>query len=293
MELFTRLKERFPRLECECNFCFARHTTIGCGGIAAVAAYPSCAEETAELLAWLGRERIPYCFLGAGANVLPSDGAFDGVVVRFCRLNALGADGAEVFSGAGVTGGAFLSFAEHGGIGGFSPFSGIPMTIGGGTAMNAGVRELHFSDVVQRVLCVESGRLRILEREDCAFREKDSLFLRGIAVVGVWMRGKLSHPADIARESCYFRARRSRLPKGRSMGCTFVNPAGISAGELIERCGLKGARRGGAVVSGRHANFILNEGASGSDVAALIEFVKEQVEKQTGIALQEEIRRIP
>lgn len=293
MELFTRLKERFPRLECECNFRFARHTTIGCGGIAAVAAYPSCAEETAELLAWLGRERIPYCFLGAGANVLPSDGVFDGVVVRFCRLNALGADGAEVFSGAGVTGGAFLSFAEHGGIGGFSPFSGIPMTIGGGTAMNAGVRELHFSDVVQRVLCVESGRLRILEREDCAFREKDSLFLHGIAVVGVWMRGKLSHPADIARESCYFRARRSRLPKGRSMGCTFVNPAGISAGELIERCGLKGARRGGAVVSGQHANFILNEGASGSDVAALIAFVKEQVEKQTGIALREEIRRIP
>lgn len=293
MELFTRLKERFPKLACECGFDFSRHTSIGCGGRAAAAASPSCAEEARQLLAWLRAEGIPFCFLGAGANVLAADGCFEGVAVRFARLNRLSADNEVVFAEAGVTGGRLLSFAQERGVGGFSPFSGIPMTVGGGTAMNAGVREAHFSDVVARVLCVENGKLRMLEGRDCRFSEKDSIFLAGIAVIGVWLRGRPSRPADIARESCYFRKRRAVLPKGRSMGCTFVNPQGISAGALIEACGLKGTRVGGAVIAEKHANFILNEGATSGDVAALIALVKEEVRRQTGIALREEIRYLP
>ena len=293
MELFARLKERFPRLDCSKAFDFSRHTTIGCGGIAAAAAAPCCAEEAAELLTWLSREKIAHCFLGAGANVLPSDGFFDGVVIRFHRLDSLARQETEVFAGAGVTGGKLLTFSEKAGIGGFSPFSGIPMSVGGGTAMNAGIRELHFSDVVRRVLCVENGKLRTLEWRDCSFSEKNSVFLSGIAVIGVRLRGKIARPEDIARESCYFRKRRSCLPKGRSMGCVFVNPKDMSAGELIERCGLKGVRRGGAVVSEQHANFILNEGATSADISSLIAFVKEEVRRQTGILLRREIRCLP
>lgn len=77
------------------------------------------------------------------------------------------------------------------------------------------------------------------------------------------------------------------------MGCTFVNPRGISAGALIEACGLKGTRVGGAVIAEKHANFILNEGATSGDVAALIALVKEEVRRQTGIVLREEIRYLP
>lgn len=293
MGLYTRLKEQFPRMDCEREFDFSRHTTIGCGGRAEAAASPADEQEAQALLVWLRRESIPYCILGAGANVLASEGLFAGVVVRLRRLDRLECRGTELFAGAGVTGGRLLAFAQQHGIGGFSPFSGIPMTVGGGTAMNAGVRELHFSDVVRRVLCVENGTLRTLEQRECAFSEKDSIFLKGVPVLGVTLRGKLARSEEIARESCYFRTRRRGLPKGRSMGCTFVNPPGISAGSLIERCGLKGTRVGGAVVSVRHANFILNEGATADDVAALIGRIKAEVARQTGIILREEIRRIP
>ena len=293
MELFAHLKARFPHLPCTRGFDFSRHTTIGCGGSAAAEAQPRTAEEGAALLAWLERGRIPHCILGAGANVLPSDGMFEGVVVRFCRLRTLDADGPLVFAGAGVTGGALLSFAQARGIGGFSPFSGIPMTMGGGTAMNAGVRELHFSDITERVLCASGGELCTLPARECAFGDKQSVFLSGIAVLGVTLRGRQALPEDIARESCYFRTRRRKLPKGRSMGCVFVNPEGMSAGALIEACGLKGARVGGAVVSDAHDNFILNEGATASEIAALIDLIGRTVTARTGIVLREEIRRIP
>lgn len=292
MRLFLQLHSRFPSLYLKENFDFSRHTTIGCGGRAKVAAYPTSVEESAALLAFLQRERIPVCFLGAGANVLPSDEDFDGVVVLFHKLNALYADDTVLYAGAGVTGGAFLRYAWEHGIGGFSAFSGIPMTVGGAITMNAGIKQLHCSDVVRRVLCVESGKLRTLESSDCDFGEKYSIFQNGIAVLGAYFQGKSALPDVIAKESCYFRSLRAHLPKGRSMGCTFVNPKHCCAGQLIEQCHLKNARVGGAVVSPLHANFIINEHGTATDVAMLINLVKQVVKAQTGVDLREEIRRI-
>ena len=256
-------------------------------------ARPESAREAAELFAWLKGEGIPHFLLGAGANVLPPDGDYDGVIVRLCRLRGLDCRGEHIIAGAGVTGGALLAFAQAHGVGGFSPFSGIPMTVGGGVAMNAGVRELHFSDVVTGVLAAVGGRTVYLDRAACCFAEKSSLFQEGIAVLAVRIAGRPSAPEDIARASCYFRSRRASLPKGRSMGCVFVNPTGMSAGALIEGCGLKGTRVGGAFVSERHANFILCEGGTPADVASLISLIKERVKERTGVILREEIRRIP
>lgn len=293
MQLYPRLHAQFPALFLQPSFDFARHTTIGCGGMAEVAAFPSSVEESAAVISYLAREHIPTCYLGAGANVLPADGTFAGVVVLFRRLDALYAEGTDLFAGAGVTGGRLLAFACRNGIGGFSPFSGIPMSVGGGVTMNAGIKDLHFSDVVQRVLCCDRGKIFVLDRQDCAFGEKASIFQRGITVLGVQLRGRYAKQADIDRESCHYRSLRVNFPKGRSMGCVFVNPEGIPAGKLIEACGLKGKRIGGAVVSLQHANFICNEGGSARDVALLIDYIKQTVKRQTGIALREEIRRIP
>ncbi len=293
MEHFAELPARFPNIAWEREFSFARHTTIGCGGTAALAASPADGESAARLLQALQRAGIPHCFLGAGANVLPSDEPFCGVVVRFDRLNALSADGETVFAGAGVTGGALLRFAERHLLGGFEPFTGIPMTVGGGVTMNAGVAERHFSDVVRAVVGVKDGKVTTFSPRDCAFGEKTSLFRSGIAVLGAYLKGEAAtREAIVARREC-FRAKRAHLPKGRSMGCVFVNPEGDSAGRLIELCGLKGRRRGGAVVSPLHGNFILNEGGSSADVAALIAEVKEGVRIGTGILLREEICRLP
>lgn len=288
------LRAHFPQLKAGEQFDFARHTSIGCGGTAAAWACPSDGEELASLLALCESERIPYCFLGAGANVLPQDGLFDGVVIRFCGFRKLMAEGCIVRVGAGVTGGRLLRFARENCLAGAEFLTGIPMTVGGAIAMNAGVKEGHIGDLVSGVVCAVPGRVFSLSSEACRFGEKDSIFLREkIAVIGGELKFKYSFPDEIERRRCYFRLKRASLPKGRSMGCVFVNPEEESAGALIERCGLKGVRIGGARVSGIHANFILNEGGSSADVSALIALVKERVERETGVVLREEVRRLP
>lgn len=293
MDISKRLLVRFPKLELIERFSFAAHTTIGCGGTAACAAMPVCAEEAAELLSFILAQKIPFCFLGAGANVLPADVFFDGVVIRFCRMRTLYDSDGLLYAGAGVTGGSLLSFAASKSMGGLEAFSGIPMSVGGGVTMNAGVKELHFSDVTERVLAAENGRLRMLSAADCNFSDKTSIFQQGIAVLGVYLKCRRSDPHTIASAACYFRRRRAALPKGRSMGCAFVNPQEGAAGEIIERCGMKGTRVGGARVSEIHANFILNEGGSADDVSSLARLVAARVHMQTGIVLREEFRRIP
>ena len=294
MTLYGLLSERFPRLCAGEYFDFARHTSIGCGGTAAAWASPRSGEELSSLLAFLEGTCIPYCFLGAGANVLPRDGFFDGVVIRFCGFCSLAAEGALVRVGAGVTGGRLLRFAKEKCLAGAEFLTGIPMTVGGAVAMNAGVKEGHIGELISRVVCASAGRTFCLSQAECAFEEKVSIFLReNIAVIGAELRLKHSFPEEIARRRCYFRTKRRELPKGRSMGCVFVNPEGKSAGAVIEACGLKGMRLGGARVSEVHANFILNDGGTASEVSALIALVKARVEKETGIVLREEVRRLP
>ena len=293
MDIFAFLAERMSGLVLGREFSFAENTSIGCGGIAAVVAYPKDGEETAQLLSLLNHSGIPYCFLGAGANVLPSDERFDGVVVRFSRMRALFSVGEHIHAGAGISGGVLLGFAERNALSGFEPFAGIPMTVGGGTAMNAGISERHFSDLVTEVEGVEGGVLRRFSLKECCFSEKQSVFQSGIAVTGVRFRAAKSSPARIVELTRQYRLRRRTLPKGNSMGCTFVNPKGEAAGRLIDACGLKGYRVGGARISEVHANFIINDGGSAKDVARLIDYVREEVHRKTGILLREEIRRIP
>ena len=278
----------------EREFSFARHTTIGCGGRAAAAIYPKNEGEIAKSLAFLKRESIPYFVLGAGANVLPQDEDFQGAVIRLTNLNSLFCYRSYLYAGAGVPLGTLLKFAREHGLSGFEPLTGIPATVGGATAMNAGIAVRHIGELAVRAVAVKDGEILLLNRDECAFREKDSAFLREkMLVTGVLFAGVPSSKEHILQETNTYRARRAHLPKGRSMGCVFVNPKGDSAGRIIEQCGLKGTRMGGAFVAKEHANFIINEGGRAGDVARLIDKVKEEVRLRTGIALREEIKRIP
>lgn len=292
MGVYALFREKCPLAVTEEHVSLSRRTTVGCGGEAAFSVSPSDAEEAAEVLSVLKKLRVPCAILGAGADTLPPDGSVEGALVRTNCLKGLVLDGNTLFAGAGVTGGALLKFALAHEIGGFEPFIGIPMTVGGACVMNAGVREKHISDVALRVLAVREGRIESFSHAACRFSEKSSVFQEGIFIAGVLLRAERAPRESIIRKSREFLARRASLPKGRSMGCTFVNPEGMSAGELIDRCGLKGARCGGAFVSPQHANFILNEGDRSADVAALIDRVRAEVARKTGILLREEIRRL-
>ena len=293
MDIFSLLERELPALHTERDFSFAQHTTIGSGGIAAVALYPSNLEESAQCLAFLKSNQIPYCFLGAGANVLPRDGRYEGAVIRFSRMKKLYQGTEYLYADAGVTGGELIAFAKCHSITGFEPFVGIPTTVGGGVAMNAGIAVRHFCDLVLSVIGCEDGQIKTFPPEACRFSLKKSVFLEGIAVLGVYFKAEMAPQEDIKALLAHFAQLREHLPKGRSMGCTFVNPEGASAGELIDRCGLKGRCVGKAHVSKEHANFIINEGTCSEDVSRLIDEVKGEVYQKTGILLREEIRRIP
>lgn len=293
MDIFAFVQKRLPRLCLNPGFDFSRHTTFGIGGVAAAEALPANGAELAALCGVLEGAGIPYCYLGAGANVLASDEPFEGVVIRFARMGALSREGTDIVAGAGVTGGALLRFARENGIGGLEFLAGIPMTVGGAAVMNAGVPEGHLGDAVRSVTAVMDGKERVFGREACQFSDKYSVFQEKIAVTRVVMEGYPCDPARIRERERAFLAKRRGLPKGRSAGCVFVNPAGGSAGKLIDDCGFKGLRVGGAYVSPRHANFIVSEGATAGEVAALIEKVKDGVFEKTGILLREEVKRLP
>ena len=293
MDIFALLRDAFPTVRIVPDFSFARHTTLGCGGHAAACAYPPDAQALEAIVAYLERRGIPHCFLGVGANVLASDGDYDGVVVKFSAMDRISRDGETVIAEAGVTGRKLMDFARGCGIGGMEFLAGIPTSVGGATVMNAGVRDAHLGDLVERVIGVAHGKLRIFSRAACNFSEKSSVFQQKIAVACVVLHGASMPPEKIAQNEAAFRARRAGLPKGRSAGCIFVNPPGLSAGQIIDACGLKGRRVGGAFVSPQHANFILSDGASAEDVASLIALVRRNVFDKTGILLREEIRRLP
>ena len=293
MDIFSVLGSGLPYISRERAFSFARHTTIGCGGTAAAALSPAGTEETAKTLSFLRREGIPFCFLGAGANVLPAEGEYEGAVVRFCAMKTLFSYGTHILAGAGVTLGALIKFSREHALSGFEPLSGIPASVGGATAMNAGVDARYMGELIEKVVAVGDGKILLLDRRECGFSKKRSVFQDGIAVTGVLLRGVRSEKERIAREICRYRARRAALPKGRSMGCVFVNPESCSAGKLLDECELKGRRIGGAYVSHDHANFILNAGGTSTDVALLVAEMKREVYEKTGILLREEIRYIP
>lgn len=292
MEDFAHLIQSFPKLSFERNYSLSRHTTIGCGGEAALCAFPDCEEAALSLFRYLKREKIPHYILGAGANVLPSDEPFEGVIIKLSKMNRIVTDRNLLYALAGATGGALLRTAKREGIGGLEPFTGIPMSIGGGIAMNAGVSALHFSDVVLSVKAIVGGKIRYLSPLECNFSEKSSLFLDDVLILGAILKGYPSALNAILKREAAFREKRANLPKGRSMGCTFINPPSITAGRLIDLCGLKGLSFGSAKISSLHANFILSEGKRASDVKALIETVKKIVKEKTGISLKEEIREI-
>ena len=272
-------------------FDFAMHSSIGCGGKAPIAFYPDSIVQLSELIEKLKKDGVRYCVLGKLTNVLPPDGLSSFVVVSTKKLDTI-AVGDSVFAYAGITSGALLRACRQAKRSGAEFLSGIPCTLGGALYMNAGADGKYICEIVESVLVLRDGKRRILSLEECAYGYKKSVFMDNEDIIlGASLRLEQATQEEIDRRENYYQQRRAHLPKGRSMGCVFKNPPQKSAGALIEGCGLKGMRVGGAVISTEHANFILNDkGATPTDIRALITLTKNAVYSQYGICLEEEIR---
>lgn len=279
--------ENVPQIE---NFKFSSNTTYGLGGGAIAAFCPESVRQAIAVYNYLNENKIKYAVLGNGSNVLASDKFYDGAVIITKRLDEIiVTSDSTVFCRAGVNVSALLKFCVNRGLSGVEFLAGIPATIGGVVCMNAGVSGKYIDGSVLNVELYD-GRIRNFSNKQCNFGHKYSIMrdVNGL-ILGVWLDLKREKPAKVKENINYYLDKRRGLPKGKSCGCVFKNPEGISAGKLIDEAGLKGLKIGGAEVSLKHANFILNNGAASADVYRLIKTVKSKVFEKTGILLEEEV----
>ncbi len=275
----------------------ARLTSLGVGGPADAVADPADRRELAGLLGLLHRFRLPCLLLGRGFNVLVLDGGIEGVVLRLGRFRLLEErPGGLLRAEAGVSHAQLTRFCVGRGLAGLEFGAGIPGTLGGWLAMNAGIGSREVVDVVHEVEVMSpTGRQRShLGRDRLRFRYRA---LRGLApgsvLVSALLRVRPADPAAVRAEVERLLARRAATQPldVPSCGSVFENPPGDFAGRLIEAAGLKGEREGGAEISSVHANFIVNRGgATARDVLTLIERARRQIAERASIALRTEVR---
>jgi UDP-N-acetylmuramate dehydrogenase len=237
---------------------------------------------------------VPYRVLGNGSNLLVRDEGVRGIVVRLRRtLDTLTIDGNRVEAGAGAMFPAVANGTAEAGLAGLEFGAGIPGTIGGAVAMNAGWHEHEIGEFVERVAFVEpTGEPRSIPRGDCGFSYRDSVFRhRSGVVLGATLVLRPGDPDEIrARLDAFARSRKEHQPTRQpSCGSVFVQPPGDFAGRLIEAAGLKGTREGAIEVSRKHANFFVNlGGGTATDVLRLVERVEREVEARFGVRLVRE-----
>ncbi len=265
-------------------------TSYRCGGEAEYFARAEDAAELTDLLRFAAERSLPVRVLGRGTNVLVSDAGVDGLVLSLGEgFRRIEHDGGLVKAGAGVSMGMLVRFAVTNGLGGLAPLAGIPGTLGGALAGNAGSGGVEIGALVKRVTVVSpEGEVRELSAGECGFGYRRSSL--GGVVVSALLRLR---PSDAETEAASARAAvldRRRFPRGRTAGSVFKNPPGCSAAALLDAAGLKGASVGGAVVSNRHANFIICRSESADDVARLMAVCRRAVFERFGVLLEPEIR---
>lgn len=286
--LLTEYKEFYT----EKPFDLKKRSSIGCGNYAKVGFYPRTAEELGRLVERLKTNGESFITVGNMTNVLPPDEPLKKALICTKKLTDIRFMENSVYVEAGVTSGALLRACKRECKSGCEFLIGIPCTLGGALYMNAGAGGRYISEIVDSVTVYRSGTFIVLSLRDCKYAYKSSVFMETQdIIVGAVLRLEEATEKEIATREKYWFGKRAHLPKGRSMGCVFKNPKGDSAGELIDRSGLKGLRVGDAVVSNQHANFIINEGrATARQIQTLITIIKNTVFSRYGVMLEEEIR---
>lgn len=274
----------------------ARHSQFGVGGPARWFVTTRDVAVLAELLRRCHDSGVPVTMLGAGSNTLISDDGIDGLVIRHNdrRLRIIDADTVELGAGAMMPRVA-LDCATRG-LAGIEFGIGVPGTCGASVYGNAGAFGTEMADVLVDCTALDqTGSSTTLPADACDFGYRHSRFkddLRGSVIVSARLR---VHPDDAAavreRTDAIQAERKASQPYGiRSLGSVFKNPPGDKAGRLIEAAGLKGRRSGGAQISSKHANFIVNvDHAQASDVLSLVRIAHDSVQQQFGVDLEQEI----
>lgn len=285
-----------PDLEWVCDEPMAKHTSFRIGGPARRMAFPKTREQLVVLAGLLQEAGIEPLLLGNGTNLLVADEGLDTVVIntsaQLSRVEQTGE--CELTADAGVSLCQLALFAWKQGLAGLAFAHGIPGTLGGGVVMNAGAYGGELKDVIADVTTLYPDGVRTLTADEMGFSYRHSVFSSGEGIVlGAKLKLEPGDPNAIKAKMDELMARRkaSQPLEFPSAGSTFKRPPGHYAGPLIESCGLKGARIGGAEVSCKHAGFVVNAGgATCADVLALMEKVQKTVFDTYGVLLEPEVK---
>lgn len=278
------------------NVPLAPFTTFRIGGSAKFYAEPANIEDVITIQKFVAENNLPFFILGNGSNVLISDDGWDGLVLNLeSGFNKLSATENIVTADAGVRMASFVDFAIRHDLKGVEMLAGVPATIGGAVRMNAGCYGGETSDYILDVAIVRSGEYMTLTKAQCDFSYRHSGFNKTDIILSARFAlgsGAASELQDIKRKHLLHRneVQPVNLP---NCGSVFKNPRPRFSAELIEAAGLKGTHIGGAQISIKHANFIVNiNTASADDVIALMNLARKKVFEQTGIVLEPEVQLV-
>lgn len=256
---------------------------------------PADVEDLSVFLAALPSD-VPVTVLGVGSNLLVRDGGVKGVVIRLMRgFTGIEVEGHEVMAGAGALDLNVALTARDHALAGLEFLSGIPGTIGGAVAMNAGAYQGDLSQVLISAEAVDrAGRVHTVDAAAMGFSYRHSQAPADWIFTSARLKAAPGDQLAIARRIAEIdTARTESQPRSRTGGSTFVNPPGHKAWELVDRAGCRGLRIGEAQVSEKHCNFLINLGAAtAADIESLGEEVRRRVLEQSGVRLEWEIRRI-
>lgn len=270
------------------------HITFEVGGPADYYVQPESKEDLIDLIKFIKSENIPYYIIGNGSNLIIKDKGYRGVIIDLTKLNQIKVNNNIITAQTGAKLKDVAEISAQNGLSGYEFASGIPGTIGGAVRMNAGAYDGEHKYVVDSIEVIdEENKLKTLDNKDCHFSYRHSIIQEKpyiVTEVNLKLtpddKEKIRNKIDDLN-----RRRKEKQPlEYPSAGSTFKRPKNNFAGTLIDKCGLKGKRVGGAMVSTKHAGFVINyDQASAEDILNLIETVQKEVKRQAGVDIQPEV----
>lgn len=274
------------------------HTTLHVGGPADIWIEPDDFRELKKILCHCVKDRIPYFVIGRGSNILASDEGFKGIVIclNSCAFTKIEVKGNYVSCGAGLLLSKLIRQTKKKGLGGLEFLAGIPASTGGMLVMNAGNPQKSISGLVKSITVMDrQGKIHLLNRKQLKFGYRQSNLNRYI-VLETALKLIKRRPQEIKKNILVNLVQKKKTQDltAKSAGCIFKNPQHcLTAGEMIETCGLKRMRKGGAEISAKHANYIINRNsAKARDILYLIDLAQREVKKKFAVHLEPEIKII-
>ncbi|MCD3276744.1 UDP-N-acetylmuramate dehydrogenase [Clostridium botulinum] len=295
MDINKKLESILDKEEIKNNVLMKSYTSFRVGGPADVFVTPNSYEKIRDVIKICKQYNVSYFILGNGSNLLVRDGGIRGVVINFTKLNKILVEETKVIAESGAVLSMVANAALKNDLTGLEFAHGIPGSVGGAVAMNAGAYNGEICQVIESATIIDSdGEIREISKEEMDLSYRNSLILKNgyIVLKATFKLQRGEHDSIKARMDDLMRRRKEKQPlEYPSAGSTFKRPEGYFAAKLIEDSELKGAHVGDAEVSVKHSGFIINKGnASAKDILDLIELVKKTVNDKFEVALNTEVR---